>query len=213
MKKNTEFDYLFKILIIGDSGVGKSCILERYIDNTSFTNSYISTIGVDFKIKNENVDNKKVKLQIWDTAGQERFRSIVSSYYRGTHGIIIVYDITDKNSFENIQYWLNEIKKNANDNISILIIGNKADLLHLREIKYNDALSFAKKYEINLIETSAKTTQNIDTAFIKIAEAILKNIENEKSLKNNDFMNRINIDNSKATTKMNNNIKNNNCSC
>mmetsp|Transcript_49208 Transcript_49208/g.71860 ORF Transcript_49208/g.71860 Transcript_49208/m.71860 type:complete len:109 (+) Transcript_49208:102-428(+) len=107
---NPEYDYLFKLLLIGDSGVGKSCLLLRFADDT-YTESYISTIGVDFKIRTITQDSKTVKLQIWDTAGQERFRTITSSYYRGAHGIIVVYDVTDMESFNNVKQWLHEIDR------------------------------------------------------------------------------------------------------
>merc|ERR1712023_164091 len=122
-----EYDYLFILVLIGDSGVGKSCLLLRFADDT-YTDSYISTIGVDFKIRTIELDGKTVKLQIWDTAGQERFRTITSSYYRGAHGIIIVYDVTDKESFQNVKHWLQEIEKYANDGVVMLLVGNKSDL-------------------------------------------------------------------------------------
>eukprot|EP01083_Nonionella_stella_P172877 594594_1 len=109
-----EYDYLLKVVMVGDSGVGKSSLLKRFA-NRDFTGDYISTIGVDFEIKTLEIDGKTVKLQIWDTAGQERFRTITSSYYRGAHGIIIVYDITDKESFDNVRQWLFEIDRYASN--------------------------------------------------------------------------------------------------
>ena len=119
MAMNPEYDYLFKLLLIGDSGVGKSCLLLRFADDT-YSESYISTIGVDFKIRTIEHDGKTIKLQIWDTAGQERFRTITSSYYRGAHGIIVVYDVTDQDSFDNVKQWLQEIERYASENVKKL---------------------------------------------------------------------------------------------
>ncbi|KAG5859404.1 Rab GTPase [Encephalitozoon hellem] len=123
---DSECKYLFKIILIGNSGVGKTCLMKRYTDETySFTQS--STIGVDFKIKSLEAEGEKVKLQIWDTAGQERFRAIISNYYRGAHGIIIVFDMGSKESFDNLGDWLGEVRKNTNENVEMIILGNKVD--------------------------------------------------------------------------------------
>merc|ERR1712023_429870 len=121
-----DYDYLFKLLLIGDSGVGKSSLLLRFADDT-YTQSYISTIGVDFKIRTVELEGKTIKLQIWDTAGQERFRTITSSYYRGAHGIIVVYDVTDIDSFNNVKQWLCEIDRYACENVNKLLVGNKCE--------------------------------------------------------------------------------------
>eukprot|EP01054_Gregarina_sp_Poly1_P011427 Gregarina_sp_Poly_1__11426@NODE_976_length_5498_cov_252_990794_g689_i0_p4_GENE_NODE_976_length_5498_cov_252_990794_g689_i0NODE_976_length_5498_cov_252_990794_g689_i0_p4_ORF_typecomplete_len142_score9_96Ras/PF00071_22/2_4e54Roc/PF08477_13/6e28Arf/PF00025_21/6_9e21SRPRB/PF09439_10/1_4e09Gtr1_RagA/PF04670_12/5e09MMR_HSR1/PF01926_23/3_7e06GTP_EFTU/PF00009_27/4_3e05Septin/PF00735_18/0_00014AIG1/PF04548_16/0_00029RsgA_GTPase/PF03193_16/0_15RsgA_GTPase/PF03193_16/6_9e02RsgA_GTPase/PF03193_16/32AAA_22/P len=122
-----EYDYLFKLLLIGDSGVGKSCLLLRFADD-NYTESYISTIGVDFKIRTIELESKTVKLQIWDTAGQERFRTITSSYYRGAQGIIVVYDVTDRDSFDHVRQWMQEIERYAGNDVCRLLVGNKNDL-------------------------------------------------------------------------------------
>lgn len=168
---SAEYDHLFKLLLIGDSGVGKSCLLLRFADDT-YTESYISTIGVDFKIRNITQDGKNIKLQIWDTAGQERFRTITSSYYRGAHGIIIVYDITSMESFENVKAWLQEIEKFASDNVNKLLVGNKSDLTSQRQVDTQVAKEFADSLGIPFLETSAKTASNVDQAFIKMTSEI-----------------------------------------
>nr|QKY15279.1 GTP-binding protein (YPTC1) [Polytomella parva] len=168
---NPEYDYLFKLLIIGDSGVGKSCLLLRFADDT-YTESYISTIGVDFKIRTVELDNKIIKLQIWDTAGQERFRTITSSYYRGSHGIIVVYDVTDEDSFNNVKLWLSEIGRYANENVHKLLIGNKSDLSSKRAVPYQTAKAFADEIGIPFLETSAKNATNVEQAFMTMAAEI-----------------------------------------
>jgi len=167
----TEYDYLFKLLLIGDSGVGKSCLLLRFADHT-YTESYISTIGVDFKIRTIDLDGKTIKLQIWDTAGQERFRTITSSYYRGAHGIIVVYDVTDMESFNNVKQWLNEIDRYAVENVCKLLVGNKCDLVSKRQVDYDTAKDFADKLEIPFLETSAKAATNVEKAFLTMAAEI-----------------------------------------
>jgi Ras-related protein Rab-1A len=168
---NPEYDYLFKLLLIGDSGVGKSCLLLRFADDT-YNESYISTIGVDFKIRTIELDGKTVKLQIWDTAGQERFRTITSSYYRGAHGIIIVYDVTDQESFNNVKTWLHEIDRYANESVNKLLVGNKNDLTTKKVVDTATAKEFADSLGIKFLETSAKTSENVEQAFITMAQEI-----------------------------------------
>jgi len=178
-----EYDYLFKLIIIGDSSVGKSSILFRFADG-DFTESFISTIGIDFKIKTINVDNKIIKLQIWDTAGQERFRTITSSYYRGANGIMVVYDVTNMESFTNVNKWLGEIEKYAINEAVVLIIGNKCDLKSNRVVDYEEAEEFANQFNIPYIETSAKDCMNITSIFTLMSREIIKyvddNINNQK---------------------------------
>ncbi|KAE9597433.1 putative small GTPase superfamily, P-loop containing nucleoside triphosphate hydrolase [Lupinus albus] len=168
---NPEYDYLFKLLLIGDSGVGKSCLLLRFADD-SYLDSYISTIGVDFKIRTVEQDGKTIKLQIWDTAGQERFRTITSSYYRGAHGIIVVYDVTDQESFNNVKQWLSEIDRYASENVNKLLVGNKCDLTANKVVSYETAKAFADEIGIPFMETSAKNATNVEQAFMAMAAEI-----------------------------------------
>jgi Ras-related protein Rab-1A len=175
---NTEYDYLFKLLLIGDSGVGKSCLLLRFADDT-YTESYISTIVVDFKIRTIELDGKTVKLQIWDTAGQERFRTITSSYYRGAHGIIVVYDVTDAESFANVKQWLGEIDRYAAENVNKLLVGNKSDLVNKKVVEYTAAKEFADSLAIPFLETSAKNSTNVEEAFLTMARQIKMRIGNQ----------------------------------
>merc|ERR1712001_34277 len=168
---NPEYDYLFKLLLIGDSGVGKSCLLLRFADDT-YTESYISTIGVDFKIRTIELDGKTIKLQIWDTAGQERFRTITSSYYRGAHGIIVVYDVTDQESFNNVKQWLQEIDRYACENVNKLLVSNKCDLTNKKVVDYTSAKEYADQLGIPFLETSAKNATNVEQAFMTMAAEI-----------------------------------------
>ena len=172
---NPEYDHLFKLLLIGDSGVGKSCLLLRFADDT-YTESYISTIGVDFKIRTIEIGGKSIKLQIWDTAGQERFRTITSSYYRGAHGIIVVYDVTDQASFSNVKQWLQEIDRYACENVNKLLVGNKCDLTTKKVVDYNTAKEFADGLGIPFLETSAKNSTNVEQAFICMATEIQRRV-------------------------------------
>lgn len=178
---STEYDYLFKLLLIGDSGVGKSCLLLRFADDT-YTESYISTIGVDFKIRTVDLDGKVCKLQIWDTAGQERFRTITSSYYRGAHGIIIVYDVTDQESFNNVRTWLYEIDRYASESVNKLLVGNKVDLVEKRAVETDTAKQFADSLEIPFLETSAKNSHNVEQAFLCMAAQIKSRVAATQSM-------------------------------
>ena len=163
---------LFKILLLGDSGVGKSCIILRYIEN-NFSTNLMNSIGVDFKLKNIELDNKKIKLQIWDTAGQERFRTITTSYYKGAHAIIICFDITDRGSFEHIRNWMADIDKFAKEGVLRILVGNKCDLEHTRQVRKEEGNEIANNYGIKYIETSAKDTINIEDLFISTAKTLL----------------------------------------
>ncbi|KAG8461316.1 hypothetical protein KFE25_010503 [Diacronema lutheri] len=177
-----EYDYLFKLLLIGDSGVGKSCLLLRFADDT-YTESYISTIGVDFKIRTIQLDGKTIKLQIWDTAGQERFRTITSSYYRGAHGIIVVYDVTDQESFNNVKQWLSEIDRYASETVNKLLVGNKSDLTSKKVVDYDVAKDFADGLQIPFLEASAKSAQNVEQAFLTMATEIKNRMASQPAAK------------------------------
>ncbi|KAL3843650.1 hypothetical protein ACJIZ3_001053 [Penstemon smallii] len=179
---SNEYDYLFKLLLIGDSSVGKSCLLLRFADD-SYVDSYISTIGVDFKIRTVELEGKTTKLQIWDTAGQERFRTITSSYYRGAHGIIIVYDVTEKESFNNVKQWLNEIDRYATDSVCKLLVGNKCDLVESKAVDTETAKAFADELGIPFLETSAKDSINVEQAFLTMAAEIKKKMGNQPANK------------------------------
>jgi len=168
-----DYDHLFKLVLIGDSGVGKSCLLLRFADD-SFTDSYISTIGVDFRFRTITIAKKTVKLQIWDTAGQERFRTITSAYYRGAHGIIMVYDVTSDESFEHVEEWLAEVNRHASESTIKLLVGNKADLEDKREVPTEKAQRFADNLGISFLETSAKNATNVEVAFHTMAEELIK---------------------------------------
>ena len=182
---NQEYDYLFKLLLIGNSSVGKSSLLYRFVDN-SWDENFVPTIGVDFvrifyiynlyiqKLKTLEINGKKVKLQIWDTAGQERFKNITASYYRGGHGVLVVYDITDRESFTNLNSWLIEIEKNANKNVFKLLIGNKSDLEPQRQVQFDEGKAFAESNGMKFIETSAKTDQKVKEAFETLTKEIIK---------------------------------------
>lgn len=167
-----DYDHLFKLLIIGDSGVGKSSLLLRFSDN-QFQGTYITTIGVDFKIRTIDVDGERVKLQIWDTAGQERFRTITATYYRGTHGVLVVYDVTNGESFANVKRWLHEIDQNC-EMVSRILVGNKDDDPSRKVVNPHDARAFASQMGIDLFETSAKENKNVEEMFMAITRQVLK---------------------------------------
>mmetsp|Transcript_34368 Transcript_34368/g.40137 ORF Transcript_34368/g.40137 Transcript_34368/m.40137 type:complete len:211 (+) Transcript_34368:55-687(+) len=176
MSLNQDYDYLFKLLLIGNSAVGKSSLLLRFSDNV-YNDTFLPTIGVDFKIRTFDLNNKTVKLQIWDTAGQERFKTITSSYYKGAHGIILTYDITDKQSFRDIENWLTEVEKHANEKVNKLLVGNKCDLESQRQVSYEEGKKFADQLGIKFIETSAKNSVNVDAAFFAMANEIKERVQ------------------------------------
>jgi len=169
-----DYDHLFKLVLIGDSGVGKSCLLLRFADD-QFTESYITTIGVDFRFKTISVSGKTVKLQIWDTAGQERFRTITSAYYRGADGIVIVYDCCDRDSFNNVQSWVEEVNKYANANTSMVLVANKSDASSdERKVSAEEGLQKARQLNMAFLETSAKTGDGVEEAFNLMSTELIK---------------------------------------
>ena len=168
-------DYLFKVLMIGNSGVGKSCLLLRFADD-QFQENFMPTIGVDFKIRTLDSDDKVCKLQIWDTAGQERFKTITSSYYKGAHGIIVIYDITDRDSFNSVHTWMSEVEKYTNDNITRILVGNKTDLEDKRAVSFEEGQEMANHYCVRFLETSAKVCKNVDQAFQLMTREIKNNV-------------------------------------
>lgn len=184
-----EYDYLFKIVLIGDSGVGKSNLMNRFTKSEFYSDSK-STIGVEHATKTLLIENKTIKAQIWDTAGQERYRAITSHYYRGAVGALLVYDITDYSSFENVVTWLWELREYADSEIIIVLVGNKSDLGHLRVVEEKEARAFAEKEKLFFIETSALDASNVDEAFKTIlAEGSKIMSINELSSSNNNSKN------------------------
>jgi len=169
----TDYDYLVKTILVGDSGVGKSCLLKRFTRN-EFADHHLSTIGVDFGVKTIDLDGKVAKLQIWDTAGQERFRSITSSYYKGANVVLVVCDVTNPDSFKNVKKWMEEIKKYANEDVQVLIVANKTDDMRHRLIDQAEANEVANELGLPYIETSAKNSSNVEEAFFSIAKTFIK---------------------------------------
>lgn len=168
-----EYDYLFKVVLIGDSGVGKSNLLSRFTRN-EFNLESKSTIGVEFATKSIQAEGKTIKAQIWDTAGQERYRAITSAYYRGAVGALLVYDISKHSTFENVERWLKELRDHAESNIVVMLVGNKSDLRHLRAVETDEAMAFAEQHNLAFIETSALDASGVDTAFQRILTEIYR---------------------------------------
>ena len=163
---------VYKVLLLGDSTVGKTCFLMRYTDNT-FQEIHMSTIGLDYRLKTMTLNSgKQVKVQIWDTAGQDRFRAITKNYYKGAHGIILIYDVTNQLTFENVTNWINQIKEEASDKVTIFLVGNKIDDVENRKIQTESGKNLAENFQLQFYETSAKTGENVEKTFQALVEKI-----------------------------------------
>ena len=186
MNNNDNYDLILKLVLIGDSGVGKTNILSRY-NNNEFSLATQPTVGVEFGNKVIKKENKSIKLQLWDTAGQERYKAITNAFYKGSKGAFVVYDITRKSSFLNIDKWIGELKTNGSEDILIILVGNKTDLEDKREVSTDEGEKKAKQYGIAFCETSALQGKNIEYAFNILIDEIILDIDNakEKEMKNN----------------------------
>ena len=177
-----EYDYIFKVLLIGNSDVGKSSLILRYVDQI-WNDVFVPTIGVDFKVKSIEVAQKLVKMQIWDTAGQERFRNVISSYFKGAHGILLIYDITCRESFKELENWLGEVERHASSQVLKILIGNKCDLEEKREIQKDEGEAFAMRNGMQFIETSAKNNTNVSEAFEALAKIMVESSNKRNAIK------------------------------
>ena len=195
-----KYDYIMKLILIGDASVGKTNILTKYLKNEFDPNSK-ATVGVELGTKNIQIDNKIIKVQIWDTAGQERYKAITSTYYKGAKGAIIVYDITRKITFDNIEKWIGDLKVNGDENIIIFLIGNKSDLNDNREVSKEDGLNKSEKFNIPFLETSALCGENISKVFEELIQRVYINNkeelveENKKDIKKGVDLNEIKNEN------------------
>ena len=173
-------EILIKLLIIGESSVGKSCLLLRFAEG-KFNENFLTTIGIDFKVRKETIDDAKVKLQIWDTAGQEKFRTITKAYYRGANGILLVFDVTNRDSFNKTQTWMSSIKDSITDPVDIVLVGNKADSPDdpNRTVSKEEGEQMAADYNVQYFETSAKTGYNVEETFMKLATMVKRRKDKE----------------------------------
>ncbi|CAD8183747.1 unnamed protein product [Paramecium pentaurelia] len=171
-----DYDWLVKVIVIGDSGVGKTNILSQFCD-AKFSITHMATLGVDFKIKTIDVDGKKLKLQIWDTAGQERFRNITKTYYKGAQGVILSYSVIDRQSFQNVDGWLRSIQENTNSSdVQLVLVGNKADMSAERQVTLEEGKKLSQQFNIPFFETSAKSNLNINETFHNLAQRIIQTL-------------------------------------
>ena len=177
------YDEKIKIMIIGETKVGKTSLISKYCKNEFTGGEYLSTIGIDFQIKNLEINSKKIRLQIWDTAGEERFRNIAKNYFQSSDGFLVVYDITNNESFDTLDYWIEEIKSNSQEISKMILVGNKCDMEKERKIKKEDGKSFAKKKQIKFFEVSAKEGTNVSEVFQSLVKDILKSYSPTENFK------------------------------
>lgn len=202
------FDYMFKILIIGNSSVGKTSFLFRYADD-SFTSAFVSTVGIDFKVKTVIRKEKRMKLQIWDTAGQERYRTITTAYYRGAMGFILMYDVTNEDSFNSVQDWVTQIKTYSWDNAQVILVGNKSDIESDRVVTYDRGKQLADQLGLEFFETSAKENINVKNVFERLVDIICDKMSD--GLESDQSMTNVNRGTRLTDNPMPNNQ--NNCQC
>ncbi|KAJ3435382.1 ras and ef-hand domain-containing protein [Anaeramoeba flamelloides] len=195
MSKRSNFDSTVKILIVGNQSVGKTCILIRFSDN-EFTYSTVPTIGVDFKEKTHKIDNKLVRIQGWDTAGQERFRTMSNSFYRNAHAVMIVFDITNKDSFKNVPFWVENVKNYSNENVLICLVGNKSDLEEKRKVGKEKINECVEKFNLQYFETSSLNGKGVNEAFLYLTK---KAIENDQFEPNEEKISLVTNDPEKKT--------------
>lgn len=179
-EEKESYDQKIKMMILGETQVGKTALITRYTKNT-FGGEYLTTVGIDFQYKNLNINNKNIKVEIWDTAGQERFRNIAKNYFQSSDGFLLVYDISSKDSFDKLDFWKDQIKSNAPENAKLIIVGNKCDLEGNRQVKKEEGQHFADSNKVPFYETSAKTSMNVKTVFELLAKII---VNDEKTVVN-----------------------------
>ena len=194
--KTGYFDVKYKIMVLGESKVGKTSLIKRYTKD-QFGGVYLTTVGMDFQDKIIEIEDKKVRLQVWDTAGQERFRNVTKSYFQSSQGLVLVYDITDRESFENINFWMENVKKNAPENVKLILVGNKYDLANERKVTIEDGENKARNYNIKFFESSAKDGTNVNELFFYLANEIYQ----DEKTKGKDNKKTVQLDSKKKGKK------------
>ena len=194
--KTGYFDVKYKIMVLGESKVGKTSLIKRFTKD-QFGGVYLTTVGMDFQDKIIEIEDKKIRLQVWDTAGQERFRNVTKSYFQSSHGLLVVYDITDKESFEKINFWIKNIKENAPENAKLILVGNKCDLANERQVSYEEGEKKASNYNIKFFESSAKDGTNVKEFFFYLANDIYQ----DEKAKGKDNKKTVQLDSKKKGKK------------